>query len=113
MTLHRMLEFDPYTHRFQRHADAPLDAALILVDEGSMVDLFLFEALIAAVPLGAHLVVLGDVDQLPSVGPGHVLADLIAAGIAPVIRFTQRYRHTAGSGITASAHAIRAGEVPA
>jgi exodeoxyribonuclease V alpha subunit len=77
-----------------------------------MVDLFLFDALLAALPLGAHLVLLGDVDQLPSVGPGQVLADLIAADIVPVVRLTQIYRRTAGSGITTSAHAVRAGVVP-
>lgn len=113
MTLHRLLEFDPQTQRFQRHAECPLEAAIVLVDEMSMVDLFLFEALLTALPLGAHLVLLGDVDQLPSVGPGQVLADLIAADILPVIRFTQIYRQTAGSGITTSAHAVRSGIVPA
>jgi exodeoxyribonuclease V alpha subunit len=68
--------------------------------------------LLAALPLGAHLVLLGDVDQLPSVGPGQVLADLIAAESAPVIRFTQIYRRAAGSSITASAHAVCAGALP-
>ena len=84
----------------------------MLVDEVSMVDLFLFDALLAALPLGAHLVLLGDVDQLPSVGPGQVLADLIAAERAPVIQFTQIYRRAAGSSITASAHAVCAGMLP-
>ena len=112
MTLHRLLEFDPHTHGFQRHAESPLEAALVLVDEVSMVDLFLFDALLAALPLGAHLVLLGDVDQLPSVGPGQVLADLIAAAIVPIMRFTQIYRQTAGSGITASAYAVQTGVVP-
>jgi exodeoxyribonuclease V alpha subunit len=112
MTLHRMLDFDPHTQRFQRNAAYPLDAALVLVDEVSMVDLFLFDALLAALPLEAHLVLLGDADQLPSVGPGQVLADLIAADSVPVIRFTQLYRRAAGSTITASAHAVRAGVLP-
>ena len=112
MTLHRLLGFDPPTQTFQRTADSPVDAALVIVDEVSMVDLFLFDALLAALPLGAHLVLLGDVDQLPSVGPGQVLADLIAADIVPVVRLTQIYRRTAGSGITTSAHAVRAGVVP-
>jgi exodeoxyribonuclease V alpha subunit len=92
MTLHRLLDFDPHTQSFQRNTECPLDAALVLVDEVSMVDLFLFDALLTALPLGAHLVLLGDVDQLPSVGPGQVLADLIATESAPVIRFTQIYR---------------------
>ncbi len=112
MTLHRLLDFDPHTQRFQRNAACPLDAALVLVDEVSMVDLFLFDALLAALPLGAHLVLLGDADQLPSVGPGHILADLMAAAIVPVIRFTQLYRQAATSSITASAHAVRAGRLP-
>lgn len=112
MTLHRLLDFDPHTQRFQRNAASPLEAALVLVDEVSMVDLLLFDALLAALPLGAHLVLLGDVDQLPSVGPGQVLADLIAAERAPVIHFTQLYRRAAGSSITASAHAVCAGILP-
>lgn len=112
MTLHRLLDFDPQTQTFRRNADCPLDAALVLVDEVSMVDLFLFDTLLAALPLGAHLVLLGDVDQLPSVGPGQVLADLIATDVVPVIRFTQLYRRAAGSTITASAHAVRAGVLP-
>lgn len=113
MTLHRLLDFDPQTQTFRRNGDCPLDTALVLVDEVSMVDLFLFDALLAALPLGAHLVLLGDADQLPSVGPGQLLADLIAADIVPVIRFTQIYRRAAGSSITASAHAVCRGAVPA
>jgi exodeoxyribonuclease V alpha subunit len=112
MTLHRLLDFEPHTQTFRRNTQWPLDAALVLVDEVSMVDLFLFDALMTALPLGAHLVLLGDVDQLPSVGPGQVLADLIAADVVPVIRFTQLYRRAAGSQITASAHAVRAGVLP-
>jgi exodeoxyribonuclease V alpha subunit len=112
MTLHRLLDFDPHAQTFRRNGDWPLEAALVLVDEVSMVDLFLFDALLAALPLGAHLVLLSDVDQLPSVGPGQVLADLIAAERAPVIYFTQLYRRAAGSHITASAHAVRAGLLP-
>jgi len=112
LTLHRMLEYHPGTQLFQRNRDWPLSAALVLVDEVSMVDLFLFDALLAALPLGTHLVLLGDVDQLPSVGPGQVLADLIAADVAPVIRFTQIYRRAAGSGVSTSAHAVCAGVVP-
>jgi exodeoxyribonuclease V alpha subunit len=113
MTLHRLLDFEPQTQTFRRNGDWPLDAALVLVDEVSMVDLFLFDALLAALPLGAHLVLLGDADQLPSVGPGLLLADLMAADIVPVIRFTQIYRRAAGSRITASAHAVCRCAVPA
>src|SRR5262249_7648507 len=112
MTLHRLLDFDPHTQTFRRTAECPLDAALVLVDEVSMVDLFLFDALLAALPWGAHLVLLGDVDQLPSVGPGQVLADLLVAGCTPVSQFTQIYRRAAGSHITASAHAGCAGTLP-
>jgi len=111
-TLHRLLEYQPASGEFLRHADFPLQAALVVVDETSMLDLFLFDTLLAALPLGAKLVLIGDVDQLPSVGPGQVLADLIAAGIAPVVRLTQLYRRTPQSLITVNAHRVRAGQLP-
>ena len=111
-TLHRLLEYHPGTETFQRNAEAPLAASLVIIDEASMVDLFLLDALLAALPLAAHLVLLGDVDQLPSVGPGQVLADLIASGIAQVVRFTQLYRRAAESGITLGAHRVREAQVP-
>ncbi|HKA55640.1 MAG TPA: AAA family ATPase, partial [Candidatus Binatia bacterium] len=111
-TLHRLLEYQPASGEFLRTADFPLQAALVVVDEASMLDLFLFAALLAALPLGAKLVLIGDVDQLPSVGPGQVLADLIASGIAPVVRLTQLCRRTPQSVITVNAHRVRAGQLP-
>ena len=85
---------------------------MLVIDETSMVDLFVFDAVLRALPLTARLVLIGDVDQLPSVGPGQVLADVIAAGVASTVRFTQLYRRSAESQITVSAHQIRDGQMP-
>ncbi len=91
-TLHRLLEADPGTGGFKRDADNPLDCDLLVVDETSMVDVPLAHALLKAVPDGAALLVVGDVDQLPSVGPGQVLADMIGSGALPVVRLTEVFR---------------------
>jgi exodeoxyribonuclease V alpha subunit len=91
-TLHRLLEADPATGGFKRDADNPLDCDLLVVDETSMVDVPLANALLKAVPDGAALLLVGDVDQLPSVGPGQVLADLIGSGALPVVRLTEVFR---------------------
>src|SRR5262245_49364333 len=112
MTIHRLLEFAPHEGGFQRGRDNPLDADLIVIDEASMVDAQLFSALIAAVHPQAQLVLVGDIDQLPSVGPGAVLADVIASGAATVIRLTEIFRQAAASKIVLSAHAINHGELP-
>ena len=85
---------------------------MLIIDETSMVDFFLFDHVVDAVPLSARLVLIGDVDQLPSVGPGQVLADVIASGIAPTVRFTQLYRRSTESTITESAHQVRDGHIP-
>ena len=82
-TIHRLLEVDPLSGGFRRNADNPLDCGLLVVDEASMVDVMLMRALLAAVPDQAALLIVGDVDQLPSVGPGQVLADVIASGCRP------------------------------
>ncbi|MBI3795777.1 MAG: AAA family ATPase, partial [Deltaproteobacteria bacterium] len=111
-TLHRLLEYQPGTGTFARHAEAPLDTSLLVVDEASMVDLSLADHLLEALPLGARLVLIGDTDQLPSVGPGQVLADIIASGIAQTVRLSQLYRRIEESLITVNAHRIRAGELP-
>lgn len=111
-TLHRLLEYQPKEGTFLRCADFPLDSALLIIDETSMVDLFLFDHVMDALPLGTRLVLIGDVDQLPSVGAGQVLADVIASGIASTIRFTQLYRRSETSTITVSAHQIRDGHIP-
>lgn len=111
-TLHRLLEWDPTGGGFGRDAETPLDADLLVVDEASMVDVRLYHAVVRALPAGGTLVLTGDVDQLPSVGPGAVLSDLIRSGAPRVVRLTEVFRQAARSRIVASAHAINRGEVP-
>jgi exodeoxyribonuclease V alpha subunit len=111
-TIHRLLEVDPRTGGFRRGADNPLDCDLLVIDETSMVDVPLMHALAKAVPEEAALLVVGDVDQLPSVGPGQVLADLIGSGVVPVVRLTEIFRQAASSRIITSAHRINRGEMP-
>ena len=111
-TIHRLLEVDPRTGGFKRGRDRPLDCELLVVDETSMVDVRLMRALVAAVPDGAALLVVGDVDQLPSVGPGQVLADLIASGTVPVARLTEVFRQATRSRIVTAAHGINRGAIP-
>jgi exodeoxyribonuclease V alpha subunit len=112
MTIHRLLEYQPHEGGFARGREHPLDADLIVVDEASMIDALLFRALLAAIRPGAQLVLVGDVDQLPSVGPGQVLADTIASDAAAVIRLTEIFRQAAESKIVVSAHRINRGELP-
>ena len=111
-TIHRLLEVDPVSGGFRRDADNPLDCGLLVVDEASMVDVMLMRALLAAVPDAAAVLIVGDVDQLPSVGPGQVLADVIASGAVPVVRLTEVFRQAARSRIVTSAHGINRGAVP-
>ncbi len=111
-TIHRLLEFDPALGGFKRNAVQPLDVDLLVVDETSMVDVTLMYQLLRAVPKHACLVLVGDVDQLPSVGPGSVLADVIASGTVPVARLTEIFRQADRSWIVRAAHAINAGELP-
>ena len=85
-TIHRLLEVDPRTGGFRRDSQYPLDCDLLVIDETSMVDVMLMHALLKAMPNTTVLLVVGDVDQLPSVGPGQVLADMIASGVLPVVR---------------------------
>src|SRR5262250_1500718 len=87
-TIHRLLETDPRTGAFRRNEEAPLDCDLLVVDETSMVDVSLMRALLRAVPDKAAPLLVGDVDQMPSVGPGQVLADIIASAAVPVVRLT-------------------------
>ena len=87
-TIHRLLEVDPKSGGFRRGEDNPLDCNLLVVDEASMVDVMLMQALLRAVPDKAALLIVGDIDQLPSVGPGQVLADIISSGAVPVVRLT-------------------------
>ncbi len=111
-TIHRLLEVDPALGGFKRNAVNPLDLDLLVVDEASMVDVALMYQLVRAVPRRACLVLVGDVDQLPSVGPGTVLADLIASKTVPVVRLTEIFRQAGQSWIVRAAHSIRQGELP-
>jgi exodeoxyribonuclease V alpha subunit len=111
-TIHRLLEIDPRGGGFKRGDDNPLDCDLLVVDEASMVDVMLMQALMRAVPDRAALLIVGDIDQLPSVGPGQVLADVIASGAVPVVRLTEVFRQAAQSRIITSAHRINQGSIP-
>src|SRR6202007_2239752 len=111
-TIHRLLEVDPKGGGFKRGDDNPLDCDLLVVDETSMVDVLLMQALLRAVPDHAALLIVGDIDQLPSVGPGQVLADVIASGAVPVVRLTEVFRQAAQSRIITSAHRINRGSLP-
>ena len=111
-TLHRLLEFDPKTFGFKRGYDNPLETQAVIVDEASMLDLFLANSLVKAVPLEAQLLLVGDTDQLPSVGPGNVLRDLIRSAQVPVIRLTEVFRQAQASYIVQNAHRINQGQLP-
>ena len=112
LTLHRLLEFDPSTFGFQRNKDNLLPHDAIVVDETSMLDLFLAHSLLKAISNEAQILMVGDVDQLPSVGPGQVLKDLIDSGIIPVVRLTQVFRQASSSAIVSVAHQINSGIFP-
>jgi exodeoxyribonuclease V alpha subunit len=111
-TIHRLLEINPATGRFLRDESNPLACDLLVVDETSMVDVLLMHSLVRALPNHAGLILVGDVDQLPSVGPGTVLGDLIESGVVPVVRLTEVFRQAAGSRIITTAHRIRQGQMP-
>jgi len=111
-TIHRLLQLRPGGEP-SFDASSPLDADLVVVDETSMVDVILANKLVKAVPPGAHLLLVGDVDQLPSVGAGEVLRDLLGAGTLPVVRLTKIFRQAEQSGIVVNAHRINAGVPPA
>ena len=111
-TIHRLLEADPATGGFKRGEAHRLGCDLLVVDEASMVDVPLMRALLTALPDRAALLLVGDVDQLPSVGPGQVLADVIGSGAVGVIRLTEVFRQAAESRIIASAHRINRGQMP-
>jgi exodeoxyribonuclease V alpha subunit len=111
-TIHRLLEVNPGTGRFSRDESNRLECGLLVIDETSMVDVPLMHSLVKALPARAGLILVGDVDQLPSVGPGMVLQNLIESGIVPVVRLTEVFRQAAGSHIISNAHRIRQGEMP-
>ena len=111
-TIHRLLEADPVHGGFRRREDNTLECDLLVVDETSMIDVPLIHALLKAVPDPAALILVGDVDQLPSVGPGQVLADIIGSGVVPVVRLTEVFRQAAESRIIVNAHRINQGLMP-
>jgi exodeoxyribonuclease V alpha subunit len=111
-TIHRLLEVDPKSGGFKRNEGKALDCDLLVVDEASMVDVMLMQALMRAVPDHAALLIVGDIDQLPSVGPGQVLADIIGSGAVPVVRLTEVFRQAAASRIIVNAHRINQGSMP-
>jgi exodeoxyribonuclease V alpha subunit len=111
-TIHRLLEFDPALGGFRRGRENPLDVDLLVVDETSMVDVVLMNRLLQAVPPWACVVLVGDVDQLPSVGAGAVLTDLIDSGTVAVARLTEIHRQAGTSWIVRAAHAVNRGELP-
>ena len=111
-TIHRLLEFVPKSFGFKRSKDNQLETDLVGIDESSMVDVALMNKLLAAIPSAATLMIVGDVDQLPSVGPGAVLADIIDSGAVPTVRLTEIFRQAASSKIIVNAHRINKGEMP-
>ena len=111
-TIHRLLEYSPREDGFARNEDHPLACGLLVVDEASMLDTMLMYHLMKAVPLGTTLVFVGDVNQLPSVGPGNVLKDIIASRAVTVVRLTEVFRQAAESEIIVNAHLINQGEMP-
>ena len=111
-TLHRLLEYSMQEGGFTRNAQKPLERDAVLVDEASMVDLELMESLLVALPGTSRLILVGDADQLPSVGAGRVLGDLISSGAVPVASLSEVYRQAAGSGIVVNANRILAGQPP-
>jgi len=108
-TIHRMLEFAPRAGGFQRNAERPLECDLVILDEVSMLDVPLGCAVVRALPEGARLVLVGDADQLPSVGPGAVLQQIIVSGVVPVVQLTEVFRQAARSQIVVCAHQVNQG----
>ena len=111
-TIHRLLEFIPAERAFRKNYDNRLDVDALIVDEASMIDVALMHSLLQAIPDTAHLVIVGDIDQLPSVGPGNVLRDIIASGTVPVVRLTEIFRQARESQIVLNAHRVNRGEPP-
>jgi exodeoxyribonuclease V alpha subunit len=112
-TIHRLLEFKPQKGTlFQRNEENPIEADMVIVDEASMLDLLLTNNLLKAIDPESHLLLVGDVDQLPSVGAGNVLKDLIESGVAAVVHLDQIFRQAEGSLIIENAHRINRGEMP-
>jgi len=111
-TIHRILKFDPAKGGFKHDKETPLTCDLIIIDESSMIDTYLMYQLLRAIPPTAKVVLIGDVNQLPSIGPGHVLDDIIASQVVPVTRLNSIFRQAAGSKIILNAHRINEGKMP-
>jgi exodeoxyribonuclease V alpha subunit len=111
-TLHRLLEYSPAGATFKRNEENPLEADLFVVDEASMVDTVLMYHFLKAVPLKGSLILVGDVDQLPSVGPGNVLKDIIDSGFVPTVRLDEIFRQSRRSMIIVNAHRVNSGQMP-
>ncbi len=111
-TIHRLLEYSPHKGDFKKDQDDPLEADVVIIDEASMVDTLLMYHLLKAIPSHAHLILVGDVDQLPSVGPGNVLKDIIRSGKFTVVRLFEIFRQAQESMIVVNAHKVNQGELP-
>lgn len=112
VTIHRLLDFNPSFYGFNFNEEKPLDCDLVVVDESSMIDVSLMQSLLKAIPNRAALIIVGDVDQLPSVGAGQVLKDIINSDSVPIIKLTEIFRQAAKSKIISNAHLINQGKVP-
>ncbi|MBR3639097.1 MAG: ATP-dependent RecD-like DNA helicase, partial [Clostridia bacterium] len=115
-TIHRLLEMefsDTETANFIRNENDPLDEKVIIIDEASMIDILLINALVRAIRSGSRLILIGDADQLPSVGCGNVLGDVIGSDVFPVVTLTEIFRQSEESSITTNSHLINCGELPA
>jgi exodeoxyribonuclease V alpha subunit len=111
-TIHRLLEYNPHTHTFKYNQNNPLATDMVIVDEASMIDIVLWYNLVRAIPNHASLLIVGDIDQLPSVGPGAVLADMINSQTIPTIKLTEIFRQASNSKIIVNAHRINQGLFP-
>ena len=111
-TIHRLLEYSPHKGGFKKDQDDPLEADVVIIDETSMVDTLLMYHLLKAIPSHAHLILVGDVDQLPSVGPGNVLKDIIRSGKFTVVTLTEIFRQAQESMIVVNAHKVNQGQFP-
>lgn len=112
VTIHRLMEFEPTTMRFLHNEKNAIKADFLIVDEASMIDIFLAHALVKAVSLDTHIIFIGDIDQLPSVGAGNVLSNLLESGIVPWVKLTHIFRQSQDSLIILNAHRINQGEFP-
>lgn len=111
-TIHRLLDYNPKTHTFKHNQDLPLPIDVLVVDESSMIDILLLSQLLKAVPNHAAIIFVGDIDQLPSVGAGAVLSDLIRSGVISTVRLTEIFRQAESSKIIVNAHRINCGQMP-